>query len=79
MEQDHSLEITLLTSQVRDAAPTLQEEFVVEAMKSCKEMSLAEEISLGIWRLWGSSFPIRTPTFAIRCKAVQCNLASAPG
>lgn len=55
--EEHNLEITLLTPQVRDAASTLQEEFVVEAMKSCQEIHLAEEISLGIWRLWGSSFP----------------------
>lgn len=57
MEQNHGLEVTLLIPQVRGAASTLQEEFVVEAMKSCKEMGLAEEISLGTWRLWGSSFP----------------------
>lgn len=69
MEQDHSLKITLLQPQVRDAASTLQEEFLVEAMKSCKEMSLAEEISLEIWRLWGSSFSCQDthkPPFSIR-------------
>lgn len=33
MEQDHSLEIALVTLQVRDAVSTLQEEFVVEALK----------------------------------------------
>lgn len=80
MEQDHSLEITLLPPQVRDAVSTLQEEFVVEAMKSCKEMSLAEDITLGAWRLWGSSFPCQD-THLCHQDAGQCrgNLARAPG
>lgn len=73
MEQDRSLEITLLAPQVRDAAPTLQEEFVVEATKSCREMSLAEEISLGIWRLWGSSFPCQD-THLCHQAARQCSV-----
>lgn len=33
MEQEHNLEIALVTPQVRDVVSTLQEEFVVEAVK----------------------------------------------
>lgn len=73
MEQNHGLEVTFLTPQVRDAVPTLQEELVVKAMKPCKEMSLAQEISLGIWRLWGSSFPCQD-THLCHQDARQCRV-----
>lgn len=64
MEQDHSLQISLVTPQVGDAVSTLQAEFVVGACKVlCKERSALQRESL--WEPGGcgaAPSPARTPT-----------------